>query len=149
MHAVFMTFGVVSAWENFKIDLMAQKFKLKLRKEGQPDKFIYAQGRLCQGVFGIWEYCFPKEDMDAVLTTLGFHAEVAGTLKVKNRIGNLKIWTLRKMLKCEPIPEFKTEFKMPWITNDVSIIPIGVRYDEDITEPETSGEYAGYTHEGI
>lgn len=141
MHIVFMTHGILSAVEHLKIDMQAQKFKLRLYKEGEEDKFIWMQGRLSVGPFGVWEYSFPKESFDIVMTTLkGDYAD---------KIGKSRMFILRQMLGCTKIPKFDGKEKLLWIRDNVGIIPIGIRYDAELIEPESSGEYAGWTHEGI
>ena len=139
MHLVFMTHGILSEVEHLKIDMQAQKFKLRMFKEGKKDKFIYMQGRLSLGPFGVWEYSFPKEHLDLVLTTLKGDYE--------KKLGNMRIAILRKMLACEKMPKFEAENKLLWIRDNVGIIPIGVRYDEDLKE--TFGVWKDWTHEGI
>ena len=146
MHVVFMAHGILSAVEHLKIDMQAQKFQLPMRKKGEKDMFIWMQGRLSVGPFGVWEYSFPKEAIDLILTTL---CGVNGKGDYSEKIGSSRMFILRKMMGCEKLPKFNNKDKLLWIRENVGIIPIGVRYDEELTEPKTSGEYAGWTHEGI
>ena len=62
-------------------------------------------------------------------------------------IGKTRLLAIRRMLKCKPIPEFKTDRSLPWLIENVKIIPIGVRYDHDIIEPQ--GLFKGWTHEAL
>ena len=146
MHAVFMVFGIKQAVDHLFMDMQAQKFPLRYFKKGEKDQYpVQIQGRLCVAPFGIWEYCFPIESMDEVLTTLDFHNP--DCLKERNKFGAIRNTILRMGVKAEKTPKFNTDKKLPWIRNHVSILPIGVRYDDEITEPE--GSYAGWSHEGI
>jgi hypothetical protein len=128
-----------------KIDLQAQKFPMRAHKEGCPDKFINIQGRLCMGAFGVWEYCFPREYLNQVLTTL-LHGDNADAKKLGMRLG-----ILRKFLKCKAPPKkWDTSEKLLWINENLSIIVIGIRDDEDIVlGPNWGKELDGYTTEGI
>jgi len=145
MHAVFMVYGIKHEVDRFLIDLQAHKFPLRMFREGKKDIEIQVQGRLCCAPFGIWEYCFPIESMDKVLRTLHFHSPEA--LKNRNKFGKLRLALLRLGLKLEKIPEFKTDKKFFWYRENITILPLGVRYDDELTEP--AGPYKGWTHEGI
>jgi len=138
MHVVFIPYGIISAVEHLKIDMQAQKFQLRLHKKGKKDKYIWIQGSLRIGPLGVWEYVFPKESADLVLTTLGFQ-----DVSYKKYNLNSRQFVLRKILKCEKIPKFKTNKKFLWIRDNVSLIPIGVRYDDEIKEEN------GWKHEAI
>jgi len=143
MHAVFMPTGIVSEVEHLKKEMECQKFKLIITSPDKKEtKEIWIQGLLRIGAFGVWEYVFPREYLDVVLTTLTFHERA-----YSKKIGNTRYNLLRKILACDKIPKFKTDSKLLWLKTNVAFIPIGVRYDRDIEENE--GELKGWTHEGI
>ena len=148
-----MLWGDVNSCEKLKRDMMAQKFPLKLTKEGVEEKFIHLEGRLCYGALGLWEYCFPKEYFAEVATTLNLHKSLQHFGKPKHIFRDFpRITFLRKIIKCEPFPtEWDTSKKLLWINENTGIIPIGVRYDEDI---ELNGrgwpeDVQGFKCEGI
>lgn len=142
MHAVFMVYGTKQSVDFFLGELEHQKFPLRMYKEGEQDKIIYMQGRLCRGVGGVIELGFPKEHMDVVLTSLSFHHNHYP------KLGKLRMWLMRIGLKCEPIPKFDTsKGELILIKDNVGLIPIGVRYDGEMLESQ--GEWAGWTHEAI
>jgi hypothetical protein len=120
-------------------DMEAQKHKLKLTKDGK-EKKIWIQGSVRFLPFGVYEYVFPKEDKDVVLTTLCFNED-------RYSLGKIILGFLRRMIKCEKIPEFKTNLKYLWIKDNVNIIPVGIRNDFEITDAD--GEHKGWTHEAI
>lgn len=103
-------------------------------KEGN----ITVTGRVRYGIYGTYELCIPQEYGDILMTTLRFHQrdffrndELIG--KIKNKIGLMEIATLRKLIGCEPIPEFKTDQQLPLpsdVMENIRIIPIGIRYDQ-------------------
>lgn len=139
MHAVFMPYGKRSEVELLLRDMEAQKHLLVMRK-GKQEKKQWLQGQVRILPFGVIEYIFPKEDKDAVLTTLNF--------KEKNfNLGKLKIGFIRKMLKCKKIPKFNEKKHYLWIKTYVTIIPIGIREDKDIVGITALDK--GWTHEGI
>lgn len=143
MHAVFFVYGIKQAVDHFLMDMQAHKYNLRYHKDKplHVETAVIVQGALRYAPFGVYEYVFPKESKDLVLTTLNFHN------KEPHGISSWKIATLRKMLGCEKIPEFNTNTALPWIRDNVSIIPIGVRYDEDAEEPR--GELKGWLREQL
>jgi hypothetical protein len=155
MHFAFIPYGIKNMVD-FCIDSFNHRFvPLKLYKEGEEDKFILIQTQVRVLPFGIYELVFPKELQDEVFSAFKFQKEYKeddymGRLN-KSIMGIKPMDLLRKALKLEPMPEFKKvdypHFPMPEYKRFVSIIPIGVRYDGEITEP--SGPYEGWKHEGI
>ena len=141
MHFVFIPYGMRRHVETMLRDMEAQKTLVRLHKEGDPEKGQYIQAQIRQLPFGIYEYICAKEEADAVMTSLKFDEQ-------RYDIGWINMTMLRKLSKCEPIPKFKKDNKMLWITDNVNIIPLGVRYDLDVTEP-AGLPLAGWTHEAI
>ena len=149
MHAVFMISGVRRFVDEFLDWLDCRFYNMPFKnpnylpvardlsgnilKEGN----LGVTARVRYGVYGTYELCFPEEHKDVVLTTLRFHEkdffcrnDVKG--KVKNFLGNLEINAFRKLIGCEPIPEFKIEQAIPMppdVLQNIRIIPVGVRYD--------------------
>lgn len=91
----------------------------------------------------LWEYAFPKQDLDIVMNSLNLsHPNGAGYHEKK--IG-LMAASIRMALGAKPLPKPKSTkfFPMP-VENmkNIQIIPIGVREDKMI-------EYDGKRHEAI
>lgn len=139
-----MLYGINQEVEHLKMDMRAQKFKFVLTSpDGKEKKEIWTQGSLRSLPFGIDEYVFPREYLDVVLNTLDFDKKDA-----RYDIGSFKMGMLRRMLKCKPIPkEFDKSKIYIWIKDNVAIIPIGIREDADVAEPD--GELKGWTHEAL
>jgi len=140
MHFSFIAYGSRREVELLLRDMESQKHKLIMRK-GKEEKYIWAQGQVRLLPGGIYEYLFPKESKDIVLSTLREGDEDAY---------DLKLWPfaiIRRMLRLKKIPKFNTENKYLWLKDNVSIIPIGIREDGELTEP--SGVYKGWTHEAL
>lgn len=145
MHAVYATRGNIDAVNSINEFLKTQKFLIPFTdKDGK--SYTQAIAGNLQPI-QLWSYVFPKEARDAVLTTLGFtqaNQERWYGTSFKQRM----IWaSLRKALHCEPIPtDIKTDREL-WLDQDakkgVSFMPIGVKHDLTITNPE------GLTFEGI
>lgn len=143
MHFAFIPYGIEKEIEHFKIDLMAQKFWFSLKKKGEQNKGIWLQGSLRKLPFGIWEYVFPKESLDMVLQTLCSKNEIKAY-----KIPSVILKTIRKVLRLKQIPkDWKKDKEFLWYRNHVSIIPLGIREDRELTE--TQGIYKGWTHEAI
>ncbi len=153
MHAVFSLYGIKTAVDHLIMDMQSQKFQLPLKKEGEEDKFIWMQGHLRILPFGIYEYIFPRESMDLVLTTMNFNSEFKREdydINKEFSILGMKIKPFeyfKKFLGVKEIPVFKNDKKLVWMRDNVSFIPIGIREDKDLVEPE--GEWKGWTHEAI
>jgi hypothetical protein len=140
MHFSFIPYGKRSEVELLLRDMEAQKHLMTITKDGET-KGIYIQGGIRIAPLGIYEYVFPKEALDLVLATLC-------DKEVPYNIGWLKLAVLKKITQSEPIPAFKTEKKFLWIKDNVSIIPIGIKPDGEMTEPEGT-QYPGWKHEAI
>ena len=102
-------------------------------------------GVLRYGLFGTWEYIFPQESKDAVLTLLNFQNEV----KAENNPSKLKmkarLKAIQLALALDKTPEFKIDHSilMPdGLIDHIRFIPLGVRYD-------TVGEIKGVIHEKL
>lgn len=142
MHVIFIPYGVIHAVEHLKIDMQAQKFQLPMHSPDGKETKILVQGALRLAPFGVWEYVFPKEYADLVMTTLKFNMpDGYGLDKVKMAM-------LRKALKAKPVPKnIDTKEILPWITQDISLIPVGIREDKTFTEKD--GEFKDWTHEAL
>jgi len=143
MHAVFIPYGVIHCVEDFLRDLRTSNFLFPMINEKTGEKkTIWIKGGLRIGPFGVWEYVFPRAYEAQVLTSLDFGCDVPYNL------GGLRMSVLRKVLKCQKAPKkFDTSQKMLWVRDNVTIIPIGVRYDKEIVGSKKEDD--GYTHEAI
>lgn len=118
MHFIFMPYGKRSEVELLLRDMEAQKHFLK-NTDGT-GQWIQGQVRLLP--FGVVEYVCPQEDGDTVLHTLDFDTN-------RYSLNNFMFYFIRKFIKSEAIPKYKTDKHYLWIKDNVNIIPIGVRYD--------------------
>ncbi len=139
MHIAFIPYGKRSEVELLFRDMDAQKHYLKMLK-GKKKVVILIQSQVRQLPFGIYEYVCPKEDGDKVLTTLKLRVN-------RYKVSDFYLKRLRKILQLDKIPEFETKLHYPWIRENVGILPVGVRYDDEATDK--IGEYKGWTHEAI
>ena len=139
MHFIFIAYGKRSEVELLFRDMEAQKHQLKLYK-GKKTKTIWMQGQVRLLPFGVYEYICPKEDADIVLHTLDFTQD-------RYSLGKLKLGVLRKLIKCEKIPKYKTDHHYLWIKENVTIIPLGIR--KDLMHIDAGGENKGWEHEAI
>ena len=149
MHAIFMISGVRRYVDEF-FDWLDCRFwnypfknpkLLPIVKDGEgnilKEGFLPITARVRYGIYGTYEICFPEEYKDVFLTTLRFHQQdfypnITMKGRAKNFLGNMEIATFRKLIGCEPIPEFKTEHSIPIpadVMNNIRIIAVGVRYD--------------------
>lgn len=133
MHAIFMPYGKRSEVELLLRDMEAQKHFLKFNEGGG----AWIQGQVRVLPFGVYEYVFPKEDSDIVLNTLDFKED-------RYTINKLVLTFLRKFIKCDKAPDYKKDRYYRWIKDNVTIVPIGVRHDLDVFDPNVKK-----THEAI
>jgi hypothetical protein len=146
MHAVVMIYGDwlfiqewIQAWRHTYLPMIMTK----------KDCDSLKQNMACavrQLPFGIIEIVFPKENADLVLTSLRFHKDPPYKLD-KKILGINPLKEIKKYLSIEDVGKFDSSKKLIFPDYDVSIIPIGVRYDGELTEKD--GPYEGYTHEAL
>lgn len=125
MHVVFIAYGMKQRVDELFMDMMAQKHQIKCYdKDDKHIKTEWIQSQIRYLPFGVYEYVFPKEDLDIVLNTLG---DIHGSLGKKQQ-WIFKI--LRQFLKCKPIPKYNKDKKYLWLKENVSINVIGIREDK-------------------
>ena len=140
MHISFIPYGARLWVEQFLRNIEAQIFYMPMWK-GKKKKKMPVFGAVRQLPLGVYEIILPKEYKDIVLTTLDFQN------KNNYLLGDFKLNALRKMLGYKKAGEFDTSQKLLWMRQYVSIIPIGIKEDEDSTD--RSGGSKGWTHEGL
>lgn len=147
MHAVFAVYGMKQEVDFFLDELVHLKLFMEIRRNQEKDKvLVQCQVRFMPG--GLIDFVFPKENADAVLTTLRFHEEPPYNIGKELSILGLKkiqpLKYLREFLNLEEIPEFNKDNLLPiLLTKNVALIPIGVRYDKELTEAD------GWVHEAM
>lgn len=89
----------------------------------------------------LYEFIFPKEHLDVVLNTLAKDGED----RPRGKSLGLPLAMVRKALHLKKIPKKRdpSKGKLAIIDQHVRIVPIGIRYDEDIVYPD------GKRHEGL
>ncbi len=134
MKAVFLMRGWKKNFDDMVKWLETRHFQIpvwKNEKDYKAGKKPFKVGLLPGSLRPIqmFEFVFPENDKDQVLTSLGFDKE-KGYLSKKQ---NLIIGRIRKMMGLKKAPKFKTNLIMPLPSEDmkdVSIIPIGIKEDE-------------------
>jgi len=139
MHFAFIPYGKKKEVELLISDMEAQKHILKMWK-GKEVKKIWIQGQVRVLPFGIYEYVFPREDLDLVLNTFSAN---------ENRypIPKIALVPIKKFLNLKSIPEFKKDKCMLWIREHVNVISLGIREDYNIIDDLE--EYRGWEHEAL
>ena len=170
MHAVCMIYGKRNWVEYFLNQIEAQKITLKMWRTnpetGQREEkteWIEMQVRILP--FGVYEVIFPQEHMDIILTTLEFNRK-GGKGKPLGEDSSIENYELdaeislplgfkikpldyvKKWLRIEDPPEFKTDKQLIWFHPFVSIIPLGIRHEQGDVQ-EKIGPNADWWHEGI
>ncbi len=148
MHVVFIPYGIKQAVDHLMIDMQAQKFDHIFTKDDKKMKTI-VQGSLRLMPFGIWEYVFPSEYGDIVMKTLDFDLKDQRYIIPEKLYGIPIQKIMRKILKLEEIPKISSDIRLPWIKQNVHIIPLGLRHDAITTVEENVPIYGGWTHEAL
>ena len=103
MHFAFIPYGKRDQVELLLRDMEAQKHQLKMYKDGVHLKTSWIQGQVRQLPLGVYEYIFPKEDLDMVLNSLiGLD---------QYNMSKIVVAFLRKFYKLDKIPKFKEDKK--------------------------------------
>jgi hypothetical protein len=138
MHFGFIPYGKRDEVELLLRDMEAQKHLLKMSK-GDVIKEVYIQGQIRTLPLGVYEYVFPKEDLDYVLNSM---------MADENRyqLNFLVLKFLKKFYRYKKIPKYNKEKKFLWIKDNVNIVPIGIREDGVI---EDNLLFKGFSHEAI
>jgi len=153
MHFAFIPYGIKNMVDFVVEDLNHKYLPLKLTKEGEKDIYVLTQVQVRILPFGIYELVFPKEFKDEILSAMRADSKGEYYDRLNKSLLRIKpLDVLRKVLHLDPIPEFKKtqhpNIPIPEYMKFVSIIPIGIREDREITEPEGS-QFAGFKHEAI
>ena len=138
MHLLFFLYGSRLWVETLLRDMEAQKFKLPMRK-GKEKKYMWVQGQIRQTPFG-YEYVFPKEYLNIILTTLDMK-------HTPYNLSKLQFFAIRKLMRLKKIPIYSEEERFIWLRDNISILTLGIREDGEYTDP--SGEHKGWTHEAL
>ena len=144
MHAIFALYGIKQNVDHLLMDMQAQKFKWDMWK-GKKKHHIYFQGQLRLLPFGVYEYIFPKEHKDVVLRTLDFqdkHPYSQYGFKLRTGLA-----MIRKALSIQKTPPFDMSAKLLWFKDNVTIFPLGIREDREMTEDK--GDFKGWSHEAL
>jgi hypothetical protein len=139
MHFAFIPYGKKSEVELLISDMEAQKHILKMWKDVEV-KNIWIQGQVRVLPFGIYEYVFPREDLDIVLNTFSANEN-------RYQIPKIALVPIKKFLSLKKIPEFKKDKVMLWVREHVNIVPLGIREDFNIIDNLET--YRGWEHEAI
>jgi hypothetical protein len=139
MHISFIPYGKKEFVDMFLRDIAAQKYNWKHWK-GKKVKELAVEGQLRILPFGVYEHVFPREYIDQVLTSLSFNTD-------QHYVSKTKLAILRKMIGHKKAPKFDGSRGFFWVRQHVGIIPIGIREDADMTDPD--GMNKGWTHEAI
>lgn len=142
MHLIFIPYGIKDAVARLEGELFNQKFQLPVYK-GDKKELIWMNGNLRLLPFGVWDYVFPKEYLDMVMTSLAINHEGD-----RYNLGKIRFAMLRNFCKAKPIPKDYDKSKaFIWVKNNVEILPIGIREDVEVEEKE--GQFKGWKHEAI
>lgn len=134
-----MPYGKIEEVKLLLRDMRSQKHNLPMYKDDKKQT-IYIQSQIRVLPFGLYEYVFPKEDLNLVLSTLSAERN-------DYHIPEVALKFLRKVLKLDKIPEYEKGKSYLWIRDNVGIIPIGIRYDGEIIGDLEHDK--GWKHEAI
>ena len=148
MHVSFIPYGERSIVEKLFREMEQQKHLMPMWKKhgkGMRNRQSWIPGQIRQMPGGVYEYVFPKENLDRVLRTMG----VAGSGDIYGvNFKKLIYPLLRKVLKLKPVPKYGKEGDVYlWTKMYVAIIILGIREDGDVVGIYTDDK--GWTHEAL
>lgn len=131
----FFATGEYSTLKKFEAQMQSQLFNWKgTNSKGYPmNQEVYGGLEPIQ----LYRYVAPKEASSIILKTLKGDVE-------HPQVPKSAIWAFQKALGLKPIPKFDLNVKLPVKTDDLQIIPVGVREDLIREFPDT-----GVTHEAL
>jgi len=139
MHLYFVTRGKKNEIDEFAKWMETRNLSMPVYKaDGTSENMlIECQLRPVQ----LWEFVFPKENLDVVLNTLRLPSENPSEFrdgKSTFKMFDSKLFALRKMLGAEKIPEPNKDAGVMFMPFDriknINIMGIGIREDGDISE---------------
>jgi len=149
MHFAFIPYGARAEVERLMRDIESQKFQLKLWKKDEKDKAVWITGQVRELPFGVKEIVFPREYRDVVISTMTNNTAPNRLAYERSKVYRMVKAGFRKIMGLKPMPKnFSTEAKLLWDLEYVSIIPLGIREDSDLTEGKDLG-YKGWDHESL
>lgn len=146
MHLAFIPYGDRRHVERLLQDL-ENKWAFMTMTKGDQKKQIPLQTQVRQLPLGVYEFIFPREIRDQVLTAMVKDGETN-----RYQIPTFYLNRLRKLLRLKPIPkeyDKSKAFLCAAISPEVAvnIIPLGIREDTDIVGTKELDN--GWTHEAI
>ena len=136
MDVFFISRGMNEQVEKWKKYMETWMMPLPYKQNGK-ESHIWYQGNLKP--IQLWSYTFPREQKDFVLSTLAFADKTSN-------IGWLQkyMYPFRRLLKCQPLGEFKKVDPRYIGREFVQFLPIGIR--EDLQDKKFPG---GITREFV
>ena len=127
MHLYLITRGIKAKVDDFITQLQGKYLPMMWRKKPEDPLSVY-HVQLGVRPIQLWEIVFPEEQKDLVLSTcLAQRQPSEGMTQHKKH--NKFIWALRKMLGCEPIPDYDNSKVMPIGGEGVELVGIGLKKD--------------------
>lgn len=128
MHLYFITRGIKQQRDLFVNFMQTQMFKWKRKnlKTGK-EEIVQVQGSLRP--VELWEYVFPEESLNEVLTILDINPYMS---HFKYRKEQLKSKAIRKMLGKDitPVPDYKKVPTNKYVElRGITLYPIGIKKD--------------------
>ena len=134
MELTFITRGKSDEVYEFAKWLSTRHLPLKLHKADGTEEVQLMECQLRP--LQLWQFVFPKENLDIVLNTLNLPRDDKQSFQGYNI--NPKLFALRKLLGAKPIPQPVDKLSKMFMPYDrfkhVGIIGVGLREDGDIAE---------------
>ena len=130
MHAYGLIRGIKHEVDRFITELQGKyvPYEVKEGAAGIPKGTYYAQIHVRP--IQLYEFVFPREQKDIVLTTI-FGMENGATQHKKHKKW---IYALRKMLGVEPFPVYDNKLTLPISRQHMEVIGVGVKDDYDFAD---------------
>ena len=132
MHLIFAASGIKHDMEQFEKFMQTATFPMTYTDKDGKEVKAYIQSQLRPMV--LYDFVFPKENLDVVLNTLDPKRAVSMTDGKGTKILSKTISMIRRALKLKSIPKSdKKKGEFPLYKKNIRIVGIGVRDDVDFT----------------
>ena len=129
MHLYIMTRGIKKDSDQFITELQGKYLPFKFPDPKNPKELMPCNLQLGVRPIRLYEVVFPEDSKDIVLSTILGTEGVWKDGKSQHKKHQKWIWSIRKILGCEPIPKYKTDLVLPISKQNVEVVGIGIKKD--------------------
>lgn len=135
MHLYVVTRGIKPEVDDFINQLQGQYLDFDIKKKGTfgAKKAGIVKQQLSVRPIQLWEFGFPKEQLDLMCTTMfGRKAEGSKLGMPQHKWMNKFVNMIRRMLKLLPIPKYDDKFSLACKPRHMELVGLGIKEDRTL-----------------